>query len=133
MKVYKTYQVGGHKRGTKLGVPTINLQVPPAFDYEYGIYAGRIGLASIHTNVCTWYPAAIHFGCKPTFAETDVTLEINIIDIEPQTIIQYNPKNIHFCLIKKIREILSFDTPAQLVKQIHVDISHIRSLLQGDK
>ncbi|MEI7653191.1 MAG: riboflavin kinase [bacterium] len=133
MNIYTTHQVGGHKRGLKMGVPTINLQVPTHFDYEHGIYAGKIGLVRVGAAARTWYPAAIHFGFKPTFDEDDVTLEVNIIDTEPQNIIPYDPGNIQVCLTKRIREIVKFDTPTFLVEQIQKDIALIRSLLRDDK
>jgi FAD synthase len=116
-----------------MGVPTINLLVPTHFEYEHGIYAGKIGLVRASAAARTWYPAAIHFGFKPTFDEDDVTLEVNIIYAEPQNIIPYDPTNIQVCLTKRIREILKFDTPTLLVEQIQKDVALIRSLLRDDK
>ncbi len=130
MKTFITHQVNGHKRGSKMGVPTINLFVPSDFEYKHGIYAGKIGLVETATNKKMWYPAAIHFGMKPTFDEDDVTLEVNIIDTEPQSIVTYNPKSIEIALQSKIREVLKFDTTEALITQIKLDISIIRSRLQ---
>lgn len=130
MKMFITHQVNGHKRGSKMGVPTINLLVPSDFGYEYGIYAGKIGLVETTTHKKTWYPAAIHFGMKPTFDEDDVTLEVNIIDTEPQNIVAYNPKSIEIALQSRIREVLKFETTEALIAQIKLDISVIRSRLQ---
>lgn len=133
MNIYTTHQVSGHKRGSKIGVPTINLQVPTHFVYEHGIYAGKIGLVRVGAAARTWYPAAIHFGFKPTFDELDIALEVNIIDTEPQNIISYNQGSIQVYLTERIREIVKFDTPALLVEQIQKDIARIRSLLRDDK
>ncbi len=129
MKTYSTSQVQGYGRGAKLLVPTINLKIPPYFAYAHGIYAGYITLVESKTATQHRYPVAIHFGPKPTFPDDDISLEANIIDLEPQKIISYRRDSIYISLVSFVRPIIKFADVQSLLHQIHTDIQNIKQVL----
>ncbi|MEI6326991.1 MAG: riboflavin kinase [Candidatus Roizmanbacteria bacterium] len=133
MKLFSTHQVSGLGRGKKILVPTINVAIPPDFGYKHGIYAGYILLTDTKTGETKQYPAAIHYGPKPTFTDQDISLELNIIDVEPQNIISYDPARISFAMISYIRPVQAFVDAPSLLRQIGLDIQNIRNVLSGDQ
>ena len=73
---YKTRQVKGKGRGKLLGFPTINLEIPPGFNIEEGIYAGRVWISKKQ------FKGAFHYGPVPTFHEKDKSLEVFLNSIQ---------------------------------------------------
>lgn len=129
MKLYATSQVKGLGRGSKVLVPTINLAIPSDFKYDHGIYAGYLILSDKKSHEKKQYAAAIHFGPKPTFTDQDVSLEANLIDIEPQSITPYDANHISIALVSYIRPVLTFSDAAALLREIHNDIALIKLAL----
>ncbi len=129
MKQFSTSQVKGLGRGSKVLVPTINLVIPPDFAYQHGIYAGYLTLTDKMTRERKQYPAAIHYGPKPTFTDSDISLEANLIDIEPQNIIDYDTQHILIALVSYIRPVQTFIDAAALLREIHSDIALIKQAL----
>lgn len=109
----------GKGRGKKMGIPTLNFEIPPNLELKHGIYAGWLIVGSQR------FKAAIHYGPRPVFEETDPSLEAYLLE---GTEIQHEkPMKIAFQAF--IREILHFPTPAALVKQIAVDVEQIKQAL----
>lgn len=112
--------IPGRGEGRKLGFPTLNLEIPPAFGAEHGVYAGWAWLNGKRM------PAAIHYGPAPVFGVEKVSLEAHVIDADlPET-----PTEISLELVKKLREIGHIPDIEALKKQIGEDIAAARATLK---
>ena len=116
---HQTQVIKGKGRGKNLGIPTINAKIPDPFPYKHGIYAGWI------YNDTKKYPAAIHFGPRPVFDESDVSLEAHILETIPESI----NDSIMIELLHFIRDIKTFSDPAKMVAEIARDVRKITKLL----
>jgi len=112
----------GDGRGGRIGIPTANLdvwqeQVLPAG----GVYAcqARIGTKR--------YMAVTNIGLRPTFSSEHphVTIESHLLDFSQDVYDQ----ELHLDFIQRLRGERRFEDAADLVKQIHADITHTRRLL----
>ncbi|AZR72397.1 riboflavin biosynthesis protein RibF [Anoxybacter fermentans] len=115
--------VRGDGRGHQLGFPTANLSL--AVDYvipDYGVYAGYI---IVHGKR---YQAVANIGVRPTFAKSDLSIEIHILDYSGNLYDEI----VEIELIKKIRSERSFDSIDELVAQIKDDIVSTRQILSND-
>ena len=119
LQQFKAPVIPGKQRGRTIGIPTINCLVPSDFKLEYGVYAGWI---SFKNNK---YPAAIHYGPRPVFKETDVSFEAHVLKLITTVI----PKEVEIEIVSYIREIKSFPTVEEMVKQIENDIEKITVVL----
>jgi riboflavin kinase/FMN adenylyltransferase len=111
--------VSGHGRGVELGFPTANLDpekelLPPA-----GIYAAFTDVEGKR------YMAALNIGEKPTFADYTFTFEAHLLDFSDD--LRGKRLNVHF--VEKLRDIIKFDSPEKLKKQIAADIGKTRTVL----
>jgi riboflavin kinase/FMN adenylyltransferase len=109
----------GHGRGVELGFPTANLRaqkelIPSAG--IYAVYAFRKGKR---------YMAAVNIGEKPTFADYVSTFEAFLLDFSGELLGE--TIDVHF--VEKLRNIIKFDGPESLKKQIAVDVEKTRKLL----
>ncbi|MBI2611973.1 riboflavin kinase [Candidatus Gottesmanbacteria bacterium] len=117
-----TKVVKGKGRGKTLGFPTINFFVEESIPLEHGVYAGYIKFSGIT------YPAAIHFGPRPVFMEEEVTLEAYILSGIPKV-----TELGEIIFEKKLREVKSFSTKEELVKQMRQDVKNARRILEYQK
>jgi len=111
--------VSGKGRGAGLGFPTANIKpekelLPPA-----GIYAA---FASVEGKR---YMAALNIGEKPTFADYTFTFEVYLLDFSGDL----RGKRLNTEFVEKIRDIIKFDSPEKLKKQIAADVDKVRSML----
>lgn len=113
---FKSKQIQGKGRGKLLGFPTINLEVPKTFQLEDGIYAVKVFISGQE------FIGALHFGPIPTFNETQKTLEVFLIDINPSAVPETENLDIEIETIKLLREVLSFKNQEDLAKQIGEDV-----------
>lgn len=111
--------VSGHGRGVELGFPTANLKPEKELLPEPGIYAA---FASGEGNR---YLAALNIGEKPTFADYTFTFEAHLLDFSGD--LRGKRLDIHF--VEKLRDIIKFDSPEKLKKQIAADIEKTRTVL----
>lgn len=112
-------QIKGKGRGKKLGIPTFNFKIPKNLKLNHGVYAGWL------INKDIRYAAAIHFGPRPQFHETDPSLESYILDKEiPVTLIATSLQ-----FVKFIRKIKLFPSVNHMLKQIDQDIKEINLTL----
>ena len=114
--------VTGFGRGVKLGFPTANIDpqkelLPPA-----GIYAAFVEVEGKR------YMAALNIGEKPTFADYTFTFEAHLLDFEGDL----RGKRLNTEFVEKLRDIIKFDSPEMLKKQIAVDVENARSILLGN-
>ncbi len=116
--------VKGDGRGRQLGFPTANLRiadgdklVPPQ-----GIYAVRGALRSgIH-------PGALHIGPRPTFQGSPPTVELHLIDFDGDVYGEI----VRVDFVRRLRDVLPFDTPEALVEQMREDVAEARGVLEAD-
>ncbi len=111
--------VSGRGRGVGLGFPTANIDpekelLPPA-----GIYAAFVDVEGKR------YPAALNIGEKPTFADYTFTFEVHLLDFSSDL----RGKRLNTEFVEKLRDIIKFDTPEMLKKQIAADVEKTRSIL----
>lgn len=110
--------VEGKKRGRLLGFPTANLQILDSENIEFpvsGVYAGTIVYEG------NTYKAGISVGSNTTFDQKEVTIEAHILDFDNDI---YG-KIISVVLIKKLRDMVKFDSIENLVKQIQSDVKEV--------
>ena len=112
--------IAGSGRGTELGFPTANLDIEPAQAIPAdGIYATWAYIdAQPHQSVT-------HIGKRPTFGETERTLEVHILDYNGE-LYRYKLK---IEIIERLRSEQKFDTAEKLTKQIIKDVRGARAIL----
>jgi riboflavin kinase/FMN adenylyltransferase len=111
--------VTGFGRCIKLGFPTANINpekelLPPA-----GIYAAFVSVEGKR------YMAALNIGAKPTFADYTFTFEAHLLDFEGDL----RGKRLNTEFVEKLRDIVKFDSPEALKKQIAADVEKVKILL----
>lgn len=105
--------VDGDKRGKKLGFPTANLKTSEVAKIIplSGIYASITEVDGIR------WPSVSHLGPRPTFKGSEATIESHIIGFKTEI---YG-KQIRVGLIDRIRDILTFKSPSELIYQLSSD------------
>jgi riboflavin kinase/FMN adenylyltransferase len=106
--------VGGDHRGTGLGFPTANLDVPTGLVVPtFGIYAGAVGDRR----------AAVSIGVNPHFGGTERRIEAFLLDWSGDL---YG-RRLVLELWERLRDERSFDSEEALVEQIAQDVARTRS------
>jgi len=106
----------GRGRGEALGYPTANIKPVDKFLPRFGVYKSR---TTIDGKV---FASITSIGNKPTFSDESTTVETFI----KGNVFNLYAKNIKVELLKYIREIVKFDSAAQLKEQIKKDISYLK-------
>lgn len=119
---FKASQVRGKGRGKLLGFPTINLEIPKHVELLDGIYAVRVYINQVS------FIGALHYGPIPTFNETEKTLEVFLIDVDPKNLPE-QVAELEIEIIKYLRPVISFDNEQELAKQISKDVEETKKLL----
>lgn len=106
--------VPGERRGRVLGVPTINLEVPPRkLLPPDGVYAVRVewrdGVAG----------GMLNQGPKPTFGEGRRTLEAHLFGVARDLYGEW----VRIEWVTRLRDVQRFGSPAELVEQLERDRS----------
>lgn len=109
----------GKGRGAGLGFPTANLEPEKKLLPPPGIYAAFADLDGKS------YMAALNIGAKPTFADYTFTVEAFLLDFSGDV----RGKRINILFVEKLRDIIKFDSPETLTKQIAVDVKKVRTIL----
>jgi len=120
----------GAGRGTQLGFPTINLQVPRAkLVPGPGVYAGVVEAEGLPTPPQATYrsgwPAAISVGTSPTFDPQgdNRQVEVHLLNIEIDNKFGADGMMVYF--LHRLRDQQAFDTEGQLRSQIQADIDRL--------
>lgn len=116
---YQAKVITGKGRGRRIGVATLNLEIPADFQYEYGIYAGFV------ISGRKKEPTVFHYGPVPTFKEMEPTLEAHVLDreiIEP-------PEMMTFELVRYLRPVAVFNSARELMAQVAIDILDAKKYL----
>jgi riboflavin kinase/FMN adenylyltransferase len=117
---YSAKVIRGQGRGKQLGFPTFNLEIPPSFDYKFGVYGAKVWLEEQELM------GALHFGTIPTFGQKNPVLEIHVLDYngdQPFREISFEP-------LEYLRDIRQFPNPKELSIQVSNDVLKIRELLK---
>ena len=88
--------------------------LPPA-----GIYAAFVEVEQKR------YMAALNIGAKPTFADYTFTFEAHLLNFEGDL----RGKRLNTEFVEKLRDIVKFQSPEALKKQIAVDVENARAIL----
>jgi riboflavin kinase/FMN adenylyltransferase len=115
--------VPGKGRGVGLGFPTANIEPEKELLPPSGIYAAFVDVDGKR------YPAALNIGEKPTFADYTFTFEAHLLDFSGDL----RGKRLNTEFVEKLRDIIKFDSPEKLKKQITADVKKARSILLKSK
>jgi riboflavin kinase/FMN adenylyltransferase len=117
----------GDARGRELGMPTINLGLPPESVIPApGIYAGRAHGETLGTNV----PAAISIGVRPTFEDAgDLRVEAHLIGFDGDL---YG-EHVTLEFLKRLRDEVKFDSADELVEQMREDVRQTREIAAASR
>lgn len=113
--------VPGAARGRALGFPTLNLSQPSPRKLlpPDGVYAVRV------TTPQGTYGGMMNLGPRPTFGEHDRSIETYLFDASGD----FYGQAVRIDVIKRLRDVRTFGSPAELVEQIRLDESDARSAL----
>jgi uncharacterized membrane protein len=114
--VFKAKVIKGQGKGKALGFATANLDKVD-LDIVHGIYAVAIKVKGKK------YLGLMHFGYKDIF-KAEVSLEVLIKDFS----IDIYGETVAIQLIKKIREVKSFDNPEELKQAINNDLKMLSKI-----
>ena len=116
--------VKGVSRGKRLGFPTANLKVPAEMAIPGdGIYATRARVGE------SWYMAATSIGTRPTFDESELTVEAFLLDFEGDLYDQH----LRLEFVQRLRDEVKFDTVQELQEQVDRDVAQTRAVLLSSR
>lgn len=117
--------VPGVGRGRKLGFPTLNLEpesprklLPPS-----GVYAVQVEWAGGTSG------GMMHQGPRPTFGESARSLEVHLLDANPDLYGQ----DMKVSWVARLRDVVSFSSVAALKAQLAEDVHAARAALTADQ
>ena len=114
--------VHGDHRGRELGYPTANLETPIQMSVpEDGIYAGYL----VRSKTTEVLPAAISIGTNPTFDGKEKRVEAYALD---RTDLDLYGEQVSFDFVKQLRKTVKFESVAELVSQMALDVEETRRL-----
>ncbi len=123
MMKFQSQKIKGKGRGKFLGFPTINLEIPKAFQLKDGIYVVTVLIDKKN------FKGALHFGPVPTFNEKQPSLEVFLIDTRDENIPDLKDQIITINIVKRLREIKKFNSEKDLVLQIQKDVIKAKKTL----
>lgn len=111
----------GYRRGTTLlDFPTANIQKCDHYILPgEGVYLGIVQYDH------RFYPAMINVGKNPTFNNKGLTIEANIFDFDENI---YG-KSVRFYFLKKIRDVIKFESFDLLKKQLQSDRDYCKRIV----
>ena len=121
---FESTTIHGYGRGKGLGFPTINMIVPlhGFADMSEGVHAARARVDGVE------YSGALYYGPAPTFDQSEIALEIYLLDA-PDFSIEKGAR-VAVDVMQFIRPVMKFDTPELLVQQMQRDEQAIRQVLK---
>lgn len=115
---------GGDRRGRDLGYPTANLIPPVGLVIPAdGIYAALVDIENQPEE--SDLPCLVYVGRRPTFEGNRRVIEVFILDFDSDL---YD-REITVRFIERVRRDRAFDSPEELVEQMHRDESDGRRIL----
>jgi riboflavin kinase / FMN adenylyltransferase len=113
----------GDRRGRAIGFPTANLSLGDYLRPAAGVYAVRVSIE----NSESWIDGVANLGNRPTFAGTDLRLEIHLFDFAGDI---YS-RHLRVALIDHLRPERKFAGIDALKAQIAADCFRAREVLAG--
>lgn len=113
----------GAGRGTGLGYPTANIEPEKELLPPPGIYAAFVTVDGDQ------YMGALNIGAKPTFEDYTSTFEVFLLDYAGDL----RGKKINVLFVEKLRDIVKFDGPESLKRQIAADVEKTKEILKQNK
>ena len=108
--------VAGRKVGRTIGFPTANIEYPKEkFALAPGVYPTMLELDGKR------YSGITNFGAQPTFLNGQVCVETYIDGFQGDLYGQ----ELTVCFVKKLREIVKFDSVDGLIEQLHKDLQSL--------
>jgi riboflavin kinase/FMN adenylyltransferase len=114
--------VGGAKRGTGMGFPTANIQLPRGTTLAFGIYAVFVEVGGQR------HRGAAYLGTRPTFDNGVPVLEVFLFDFDGDL---YG-REIEVAFVDFIRGDKRFDSMETLMEQMDKDCAAARLILDAD-
>jgi len=111
--------VTGFGRGVTLGFPTANIEPEKELLPPPGIYAAFVDTEEKR------YQAVLNIGAKPTFEDYTFSFEVHLLDFSGDL----RGKRINTDFVEKLRDIVKFDSPETLKKQIAADVEKAKTIL----
>lgn len=111
--------VSGAGRGAGLGYPTANIEPEKELLPPPGIYAAFVLVDGDR------YMGALNIGAKPTFEDYTSTFEVFLLDYAGDL----RGKKINVLFVEKLRDIVKFDGPESLKRQIAADVEKTKEIL----
>jgi len=105
--------IKGDGRGSKIGIPTANLQNTENLCLKEGVYAVKVD---------DKYMGVANYGYRPTFGKKGKVLEVHLIDFKGNL----RGKKIKVEFLKFIREEKKFNSIEELIAQIRKDIEEAK-------
>lgn len=113
--------VTGEGRGSSLGFPTANLEVPmDSVVPARGVY---FTLACFRDQVCY---SLTNIGCKPTFQGETRTIEVHVLDFQEDLYGQ----ELRVKFLQRVRDETAFAGAGELKQQVEKDIKKARGLIE---
>lgn len=113
--------VPGHGRGRVLGYPTANLELEP---YQLrppeGVYLAEAEV--LDGEVGQSWPALAVYSHRPTFGPDEAAFEVFLLDFQGDLY----AKRLRVLLVRRVRGIIRFPSPAELQAQIEQDFREAR-------
>lgn len=113
--------VSGAGRGTGLGYPTANIEQEKELLPSPGIYAAWITVDGQS------YRGALSIGVKPTFEDYTVSFEVFLLDYTGDL----RGKKLNVLFVERLRDIVKFDGPESLKRQIAADVEKTKEILKN--
>jgi riboflavin kinase/FMN adenylyltransferase len=127
----RDWQIHGHvehgdERGRTIGFPTANLHLADYLRPTAGVYAVRAGFDRPGADPgAAWHDGVANFGTRPTFAGTDLRLEVHLFDFAGDL---YG-RQLRVALVDYIRPERKFAGIDDLKAQIAKDAAQARAIL----
>ena len=115
--------VSGAGRGTGLGYPTANIEPEKELMPSPGIYAAFVDVDGAR------YEGALNIGAKPTFGDYTSTFEVFLLNFAGDL----RGKKINVLFMEKLRDIVKFDGPESLKRQIAADVEKTKQILKQNE
>jgi len=113
--------VKGNQRGKGIGFPTVNVEWGAQMLPGNGVYVGQV---EVDENV---HGAMINIGVKPTFGESELTLEAHIFDFNSDVYGQ----DVLVSFLRRYRDERPFASVDELIKQLKKDEQAVRGYLNS--
>ena len=113
--------VRGRGRGSKIGVPTANIDAKTELLPPSGVYAVTVRIGEERTE----RPGVANLGFRPTFAEKEFAIEVHLFDFDGDL---YGERVV-VSFVKRVRDELRFDSVDALIQQIKDDVDDVRAMM----